>query len=180
MKYWIISDTHHYHHKLHDKGFIGNPRKKDFDRQIFNNCLNTDPFDDILIHLGDVVFGNAIQTKKILKFYSETYKTVIFVKGNHDKFKQQKLYSNQIVLNSFNLQFFGWDITFQHQPPDFLIGFDYYMLDQKDIFIYGHIHEGNNRDKFKLINCLNFDIGEWGLSPVLLQHFIEKKIKKDV
>ena len=53
MKLWIIADTHFYHENI--KRYQGRP--DDFNEQIIRNWCKLVAYDDVVIHLGDVIFG---------------------------------------------------------------------------------------------------------------------------
>ena len=75
-QYWIIADSHFGHQRLIEKGF----RQEGFEERIIKNlkCIEDD---DVLIHLGDVLWSN---TKYWMPKFMETKGKKWLVKGNHD------------------------------------------------------------------------------------------------
>ncbi|SRR6266568_6227558 len=53
MNIWIIADTHFYHENI--KKYQDRP--DDFNEQIIKNWNRLVKYDDVVIHLGDVIFG---------------------------------------------------------------------------------------------------------------------------
>lgn len=131
-KIWVISDMH-----LGDDGMTEprggiSLRPEGFSEKILaalGHALNPS---DVLIDLGDTVFGDAALWAERLKFI-ECKKWLVL--GNHDKKSVSWYLSNgwDMVCESFKLEMFGERILFSHIP-------------QKDdgwysINIHGHFHD---------------------------------------
>lgn len=77
MKVWLITDTH-FHHKNMVK-LCGRP--ENFTELILENLRGALKPDDILIHLGDVIFGQA---GKLTEYLKSVPGRKWLVRGNHD------------------------------------------------------------------------------------------------
>ena len=62
IKTWIITDTHWRHYKIMEYC----DRPDNFEELITKNWKNLVKPQDVIIHLGDVIFGNQQQLKDIL------------------------------------------------------------------------------------------------------------------
>ena len=92
-KYWIITDTHFNHQKIHD--FCDRP--VGFEETILKNMENCIGENDILIHLGDVAWkDDGYWHNRIMEI--PCFRRWL-VKGNHDR-KTQSWYLNR-----------GWDFV---------------------------------------------------------------------
>ena len=79
MKIWIIADTHFYHENI--KKFQGRP--DDFNEQIIKNWSKLVQYDDVVIHLGDVIFG--LNKEEVLPSLMATLPgKKVLCRGNHD------------------------------------------------------------------------------------------------
>ena len=78
-KYYVITDTHHYHDRIVTQ-FIFRPAN--FNELIIKNWQTTIKENDIVFHLGDVIWGNKEQLKSIM---DQLPGTKILIRGNHDK-----------------------------------------------------------------------------------------------
>jgi calcineurin-like phosphoesterase family protein len=121
MKYWIIADTHFNHDGVTE--YCNRP--SNWQRKTVNALMRI-PKEDVLIHLGDVEWGNThimdlVCSKRIL------------VLGNHDK-KSKTYYQNKwdFVCNGLRLEIYGKKILFTHKP---VVWDGWY-----DINIHGHFH----------------------------------------
>jgi len=171
-KIWIISDTHFNHDKMVD--YCNRP--KNFEELIIKN-LEVIKVEDILIHLGDVCFGNDKENnKKLTQLKCKKW----LVKGNHDK-KSNKWYLENgwdFVCESFSDNYFGKKILFSHCPMP---------AEKYDLNIHGHFHnalprllrgewkvEGEKeRNEQDLLNLLNgkhklVALEETNYKPILL------------
>ena len=124
--YKIITDTHLGHTNLEKSC----ERETDATSKIMKN-LELLKEQDILIHLGDVCFGNdKYWHTQIVNLQP---KRKILVLGNHDK-KSLSWYFNigwDMVVNRFDLKVYGTHIAFSHEP---LYAGDF------ELNIHGHIH----------------------------------------
>jgi len=131
-KYWIITDTHFGHERIHD--FCNRP--KGFEDKIFkhlNECIKEN---DILIHLGDVAWYDES------KWHQKLMEIPCFrkwlVKGNHDR-KSNSWYLDQgwdFVGETLSLNMYSTRVIFSHIPLISITAnnknFDYN--------IHGHFH----------------------------------------
>lgn len=77
-KYYLIADTHF----LHDKMTLYCNRPPNFDRLIINQWNNTVKPQDVVFHLGDVIWGDQDALIHIMK---QLPGTKILIRGNHDR-----------------------------------------------------------------------------------------------
>lgn len=77
-KTWIITDTHWNHENI--KKYENRPG--DFNERILKNWWRIVGEDDLIYHLGDVIFDRASELKGILKSMPGTK---ILVRGGHDQ-----------------------------------------------------------------------------------------------
>ena len=76
-KVWITSDTHFNHRFMIDKEI----RPLDYNEQIIANINKMVGQDDLLIHLGDVIFDRQWELRPIIELLPWTK---LLVRGNHD------------------------------------------------------------------------------------------------
>ena len=127
MKIFLISDTHFNHSKMVE--YCGRP--KDFSEIIKKELLKSISKDDILIHLGDVCFGND---KENNNWFGENLNCRKWlVRGNHDNKSNAWYLENgwDFVCDSFVFKFEGKKILFSHQPL---------KIADNDFNIHGHFH----------------------------------------
>lgn len=77
-KAYLISDTHFFHDRIIEFCY----RPTNFAELIINQWKSTVHDEDIVYHLGDVLFGNQEQLSNILKALPGTK---ILIRGNHDR-----------------------------------------------------------------------------------------------
>jgi calcineurin-like phosphoesterase family protein len=77
-KVYLLADSHFHHERIIE--YCNRP--PDYEKRIKNHWKNLITDKDIVIHLGDVIFGSKQQLTNILK---KLPGTKILVKGNHDK-----------------------------------------------------------------------------------------------
>lgn len=131
MNYWVISDTHFGHEKMYE--FCGRPHG--FETVLLNNIRKLVSCTDVLIHLGDVCFGNDLEWHNKLCSIPVTR---WLVRGNHDSKSVAWYVSHgwQSVSDSFTLDMFGREILFSHMPKaDTGYGLN----------IHGHFHNSDHR-----------------------------------
>ncbi|MDD5098718.1 MAG: metallophosphoesterase family protein [Candidatus Pacebacteria bacterium] len=161
--YWIISDTHFGHENV--KKYCGRP--DDFENITFEN-LKKIPEEDVLIHLGDVAFGN---TKEMHEKYIKPIKCKkILILGNHDRKGKQWFLSN------------GWDEVFKSGELKIvlrggkMIVFSHIKLLEEETVnysynIFGHVHEKEIELTKKQIV---YSLEKEGYRPVLLEELINR------
>jgi calcineurin-like phosphoesterase family protein len=136
MRIWIIADTHFYHENI--KRYQGRP--DDFNEQIIRNWNKLVAYDDVVIHLGDVIFG-LDKEKRLPSLMASLPGKKILCRGNHDP-KQAEWYMEHGF--DFACDYFVYkDIAFSHAPltplpPQTLVS------DGRSVRwnIHGHLHKG--------------------------------------
>lgn len=76
--FWVIADTHFTHQMLVNTG----TRPADYNEQIIANWNKRVGLEDIVVHLGDVIFGE--KKERLAEIMSKLNGTKILVRGNHD------------------------------------------------------------------------------------------------
>lgn len=172
FNYHIISDTH-FNHEERMLKFCNRPNN--YPERLFKNLARLTE-KDILIHLGDVTFGNIVEAHE--KYIKPLKCRKILVKGNHDHESQSKYYDMgwDFVCYSFSDTFFGKKILFSHYPKR-IRDFDYN--------IFGHLHnnvktmddlEPENREIVTDKHLL-FAVEYSNYQPYKLNHIIDKADK---
>ena len=131
MKYWVVTDTHYGHDKL--TKLCGRP--KDFSERIHKSLFKTIKYDDVLIHLGDVCWGNDAIWHTA--YIAPLTCTKVLVRGNHDKMSNPWYLDHgwSFVCDSFTLDLFGTSILFSHKPA---IDSGY------GLNLFGHFHSNDH------------------------------------
>ncbi len=134
---WLTTDTHLGHDAM--IGLCGRP--KNHSEIILQNLRNTLLPGDILIHLGDVCFGDDVAWHLDLDGYVPEGVIRILIKGNHDH-KSSNWYLNHywnMVFDELSMTYKGKRISFTHIPK------------RKDKHsdlthnIHGHLHNNSHR-----------------------------------
>lgn len=139
MNIWIITDTHFYHENI--KRYQDRP--DDFNEQLISNWNKVVAYDDVVIHLGDVIFGPD-QDKKLTSLMATLPGKKILCRRNHDQ-KSAKWYMEHGF--DFACDYFVYnDIAFSHAPltplpPQTLVS------DGRSVSlnIHGHFHKPKHR-----------------------------------
>lgn len=134
MNYWVTTDTHFGHAEL----IKLKTRPAKVDDLIMRNHWKIPP-GDILIHLGDICWGNDAEWHALFR---EIPVRKWLVKGNHDK-KTASWYLDHgwdFVCESFTMEYFGRDILFSHIPQ--------YKTGYYDLNIHGHLHAGKHHHEY--------------------------------
>jgi len=165
LNYWIISDTHFSHSKIHE--FCNRP--SNYESLIIKHmhlCIRPD---DILIHLGDIAWHNENIWNRMITSFPANKKWLM--RGNHDT-RSNNWYLNRgwdFIGDSMTLTIYKKIILFSHKPvPD-----GYY-----DFNIHGHFHNIDSTrfepelsaaltDKHILIRL------EHTYTPITLKHIIK-------
>jgi len=157
MKFWIISDTH-FGHKNIEK-YCNRP--VGFEEIILSNLLKIKK-DDIIIHLGDLVFGESEYWLEKYIGINEAKKWLVL--GNHDT----KTYTYYItkgfdfVGETLEIVRENHRIVFSHKP---ILNHDSF-----DLNIHGHFHD-NPHNKFVSNKHILVSI-EGSYSPIELSKLI--------
>jgi len=166
-KWWIISDTHWFHYKTSE--WCGRP--ENFTELTIKNLRQKVCAQDILIHLGDVIFKNQDQLKGIMDSIPGVK---ILTKGNHDK-ETDSWYSargfhvvcDQIVIKN---------ILFSHKPLR--------IPEEIDWNCFGHFHNSDHRRHEPHFQAILeprhklFALEYSNYEPIDLQRFITKGYEK--
>lgn len=136
MNIWIIADTHFYHENI--KRYQDRPDV--FNEQLISNWNRVVAYDDVVIHLGDVIFGPD-QDKKLTSLMATLPGKKILCRGNHDN-KSAVWYMEHGF--DFACDYYVYnDIAFSHAPltplpPQALVP-DERLVNWN---IHGHFHRG--------------------------------------
>ena len=132
MNYWLITDTHFGHDKMYK--FCDRP--EDFEEKILKNIERNVHHEDILIHLGDICWGNDAEWHEKLMKHAGCKRWL--VRGNHDS-KSYSWYVKHgwdFVAERITFKMFGKEIAFSHMPL---------ADDGYDLNIHGHFHNSDHR-----------------------------------
>ena len=163
---FIISDTHWYH----DEMITAIDRPKDYAKLIFKRWASTVTENDIVIHLGDVIWDNQLKLKEILDSLPGRK---ILVKGNHDKRSDNWYMANGFSFSCDSLIY--KNILFSHVPMVLPEGVDWN--------IFGHWHNFPQKDwepvlKARLTDKHKlFSLEDMNYMPVKLERFLELKTR---
>jgi calcineurin-like phosphoesterase family protein len=135
MKVYITTDTHLGHAML-----VGNyHRPHDFETEILSNLSRVEG--DLLIHLGDICFGNDTYWHCKLMEAARHFDKKMLIRGNHDN-KSYNWYIKHgfdSVMEFAQMQLFGHELLFSHKPilADEIKTTRY---DKIEMNIHGHLH----------------------------------------
>lgn len=145
MKIWLIADTHFRHERI--KKFENRP--EDFDKVIIDNWNKVVSDDDLVIHLGDVIFG--MDKDANLRLIMDQLKgKKILCRGNHDSYPGSKWgkwdWFMERGFDAVTDYFVYRDMAFSHSPltPLPRKGLQY-QAESVDLNIHGHFHRGHTR-----------------------------------
>lgn len=173
MNYWIIGDTHFGHKVLIDKGV----RPQNFEQQIITKWKNNIQKDDIVLHLGDVVFDKNFQLANVL---NNLPGIKILITGNHDKSHSNSWFLKRgfsFVCESLTLK----KCIFTHKPIS---------LKSENYFnIHAHFHNSSNEELLKtepeLINIITnkhflISLERTNYMPIPLQWILDELRNRSV
>lgn len=180
MKKWIITDTHFNHENIRN-GKLTSVRPWDYQEQILTNWNKFVKPEDLVYHLGDVIFARG---KGLAEIMNSLNGTKILIRGNHDYFdighkrKAVDAIPNFYTDNGFTLVVDAImernNVLLSHAP----------MKLSRDITmnIHGHFHDNDHRtyepwywdmmQKDKRYRLLAVELE--GYKPVLLDEFIAR------
>jgi calcineurin-like phosphoesterase family protein len=184
MNPWIIADTHLGHVGLTEDGF----RPAGFSERIIKSLTNVLKPGDLLIHLGDVCFGDDEKWNRALT--SLPGKKWLLIGSSHDK-KSMTWYIEHgwdWVGESMVLNVFGKRILFSHVPQvvessALLVG--HYSQVKYDLNIHGHFHtfgmatiEEKEPELFKILTPKHHLVALETLHyvPVKLKTIVERRV----
>lgn len=160
MNIWIISDTHFYHEKI--KKYHNRP--DDIEEQIFTFWNKNIKENDLLIHLGDIVWKREGELFTKLKTMPGRK---ILVRGNHD-YHSNRWYIERVF--DFACDSFLWyyRLPQQSKKNGFMYLFSHRPVPTKtrefDFNIHGHLHVKENSHRE----------GEVKLKPWHLSYLVEE------
>jgi calcineurin-like phosphoesterase family protein len=165
IKYWIIADTHFGHKMLVEKGY----RPNNYEMIIRENLIKINDC-DVLIHLGDLYFGDDNAWNDALMKLTNCFKWITI--GNHD-YRNVSWYISRgwdFACRTFMFKYMNKKILFSHEPqPEG----DY------DINIHGHFHASDHRTKDPIYNDILTNkhyliaIERTNYKPILLDSIIK-------
>lgn len=173
-KTYVITDTHFFHDRIiTDFGF----RPSNFNQLIINNWINTVGEDDIVIHLGDVIWGNQDQLKSVM---GQLTGNIILVRGNHDKSHSNNWFIQAGFCAVFEkVQMSG--VIFSHVPAIM----NQEEIDRGLINVFGHFHN-NGPDRWEkdykqriTPNHFLLSLEDVNYSPVSLEKIKRQKYVKN-
>ncbi len=159
MRIWLISDTHFYHAKMVE--YCGRPINHT--ELIIKNWILAPAWDDLTIHLGDVIFGNSSKMKGIL---AQVPGKKVLIKGNHDRESLHWYMENgfDFACNAFIYK----SVFFTHTPAKVL-------PEGTTINVHGHFHNAPTKYHDFTTSPINklLAIEYTDYKPVLLENFVE-------
>ena len=165
--FWIISDTHFGHRNMELPDHGGRP--PEFEKLIFDNLYKVVKQDvDVLIHLGDLSFGE--KEPWTLRLREICFDEIWLLRGNHDN-KSLSWYLHEgwsFVGDELLIEMFGKRILLSHKP----IKGDYF-----DLNIHGHLHSSTDSHRGEMINDGKhwlFSLEEQNYKPVNLQDIADQ------
>jgi len=126
---WIISDTHFTHQMLVDEGI----RPADYNEKIIKNWNSLVAPDDIVVHLGDVIFGQ--NKERLAEIMDSLTGTKLLVKGNHD-LKPDQWYLTHGFDHVYDEVYYH-DVLLSHIPQP--------LPEGTRLNIHGHLHNSEHR-----------------------------------
>jgi calcineurin-like phosphoesterase family protein len=163
MKNWLITDTHFNHEKI--KALAGRP--DNYQDLIIKNWCAVVATEDIVIHLGDVIFSRQSELSEIIM---KLPGRKILVRGNHDHEKNHWYIERgfDFVCDSFTWR----DILFTHIPVK--------IPDGIRLNVHGHFHNDDHRSQEESIQVIYDEekhrllaIEKTNYKPVLLDDVIK-------
>jgi calcineurin-like phosphoesterase family protein len=178
MDPWLISDTHLGHIKHIE-------RPEGFSEKIIKNLKNVLKNDSILIHLGDVSFGDDESwNNQLTSLLGKKW----LILGNHDN-RTLSWYASHgwdFVGESMSLKIFGKHILFSHIPmitdASFMDSKGNFLRYSYDMNIHGHFHNfGAEKVKkkepeiYKILNKKHYLVCLENLNyqPIKLKRIVE-------
>lgn len=145
MKIWTISDTHWNHVNI----LKYENRPVDHVQQIIKNWQGLVQPEDLVIHLGDVIFAED-KEKNLKAILAELPGKKILCRGNHDSYPEAKWAQWEFFMNcGFDAvtDYFIYDnMAFSHAPLTPLPMQGLYNYDKPvDLNIHGHFHRTAHR-----------------------------------
>ena len=169
VKIYLTSDTHWGHQKIIE--YCNRP--DNYDQLIINHWKAIVAPQDIIYHLGDVIWGNK---QKLTEIMSDLPGRKFLIKGNHDVMHSDNWFYDagfQGVFSEVTIRMFGNRYRLSHFPIN--------VAGTKDINIHGHLHNAKYKNwegiYKEIISENNYLLAlEYvDYSPVLLETAIKNK-----
>lgn len=128
-KTWVVTDTHFNHKTLVEEGW----RPADYQRRIMREWAHVVHGDDLVYHLGDVIFGNQSELSSIM---ASLPGTKVLVRGNHDKQSDGWFTSRGFAYVASGILTKG--VWLSHHPAQKL-------PDGALVNVHGHLHNSTHR-----------------------------------
>lgn len=106
---WLITDTHFYHDKIIEA--CGRPLN--YNEKTIGNCRRLIAPQDLLIHLGDVIFYRYTELKALLDSFP--CRKILTI-GNHDRKSRNWYHNNGFDFAADTIQID--DVLLSHKPVD--------------------------------------------------------------
>lgn len=162
VKVWLTTDTHFYHSMLIEKGH----RPPTYNEQIIYHWRRMVQPGDMVIHLGDVMFGKRVLLKSLIESLPGI-KTLI--RGNHDSESCMWYCRNGFSMACDGLLY--QHVWFTHRPSK-------HLPEDAWINVHGHMHDNKHRVEddpvFKHNRLLALEYT--GYMPVEFQKFMDGKV----
>lgn len=166
---WLVSDSHYFHKNICKY----ENRPSNHNELMLKTWNSLVKWNDVVIHLGDLVFGNHPEIIGMLNGY------ITLVRGNHDRQSINWYLSNGIksICDSFTLDIYGKKLIFSHKP---IVN----LPKEFDMNIHGHFHSITHHDINNIPNYIKdfryslFSIEMEDYKPVKLQEFVERKFRR--
>ena len=167
---FVISDTHFFHFK-EKNGCITDDtiarycnRPDDWEERIITNWNNVVKEDDIVLHLGDLTFGNRDRTAAITRNLKGRK---FLLKGNHDR-RSKKWFDEcgfTFIKKPFIVDCGTFKIMFSHKPS--------FNLPKGTANIHGHWHNKSHFIAYRQNNLyINVSVEKIDYSPIRLNNLM--------
>ena len=169
--FWVTGDSHLGHKKIIDK--LNMP---EYNARILAEYARI-PYEDVMIHVGDVSFGDDEYWNDQLLRSTSCRKWLVL--GNHDKHSLTWYLDKgwDFVARDFTFDRFGFSLWFTHIPE---LSIEPASL---TLNIHGHLHSQSRDGEFKnLLNSSNilYTPEKFNFKPVRLDMFLGDLIKERI
>ena len=162
MNYWILTDTHFGHHKMHD--YCGRP--VGFEERILKNISRMVNTDDVLIHLGDFcIYKDEVWHERFMSVCAANKRWL--VRGNHDKKSLSWYFAHgwDCVADEIKVVVFGKTVLLSHKPT---------LEGSFDINVHGHQHNTVHHPECEMSGKNRLVFIEHEYMPINLRRIIER------
>lgn len=167
---FVISDTHFFHFREKNGIIIDNTiarycdRPEDWQELIITNWNNVVSDDDMVLHLGDLTFGNIERTEEITRNLKGKK---FLLKGNHDR-RSKKWFDRvgfTLIKKSFIVDCGSFKIMFSHKPS--------WNLPVGTANIHGHWHNKSHFIAYRQNNLyVNVSVEKIDYSPIRMNNLM--------